>query len=66
METQLGSYAQYCLNIELSGASFSAAVTTTTTTEQHGLNGKVFDTSTSTSATSVTWLGNGSYGCVIQ
>jgi hypothetical protein len=32
------------------GVSFTGTVTTTTTTVRHGLNGKVFDTSTSQSA----------------
>jgi hypothetical protein len=41
--------------IRLSGLSLKETVTTTTTTERHGLNGKVFDTSTSTS-TSLTGI----------
>lgn len=40
-----GSYAK----ILLTGALLTETVTTTTTTLQHGLHGKVFDTSTSTS-----------------
>jgi hypothetical protein len=42
-------------SISMTDVSLSETVTTTTTTERHGLHGKVFDTSTSTS-TSLTGL----------
>ncbi len=42
-----------CIAIFLNDATFDATFTTTTTTERHGLEGHVFDTSTSTSLTSL-------------
>jgi hypothetical protein len=51
-----------CIEVALQNATFSATFMTTTTTERHGLHGKVFDTSTSTSLTSLTRTGGG-VGC---
>ena len=50
------------ITVSLSNLVLLESVTATTTTEQHGLHGKVFDTSTSTSAV-LTGLRGGSLSC---
>ena len=50
------------IRVTLTNLVLVESVTATTTTEQHGLHGEVFDTSTSTSAV-LTGLGGGSLSC---
>lgn len=50
------------ISINMSGVTLAETVTTTTTTERHGLNGNVFNTSTSTSPPSLTGV-QGAIGC---
>jgi hypothetical protein len=49
--------------VVLTGVTLSESITATTTTEQHGLRGKVFDTSSSTSPPSLTGV-QGSLSCI--
>jgi hypothetical protein len=49
--------------IGMNSVSFTGTVTTTTTTERHGLNGEVFDTSTSKSASVNSLSADAQIGC---